>query len=103
MSVNHSARSGDIIGIYFCFLHLKIRSVFSLESPHRGESNEYTQNTTFNIKKKSILKNSKSAAMGLFPRDSITSSTTNRDKRVISNRASEVLLYFFQCELCSVQ
>ena len=27
--------------------------MFSLESPHRGDSNEYTQYTIFNIKKKS--------------------------------------------------
>ena len=26
--------------------------MFSLESPHRGDSNEYTQYTIFNIKKK---------------------------------------------------
>ena len=26
--------------------------MFSLESPHRGDSNEYTQYTVFNIKKK---------------------------------------------------
>ena len=26
--------------------------MFSLESPHRGDSNEYTQHTIFNIKKK---------------------------------------------------
>ena len=29
--------------------------MFSLESPHRGNSNEYTQHTIFNIKNKSTL------------------------------------------------
>ena len=40
--------------------------MFSLESPHRGDSNDYTQYTIFNIKKKIILKYSTSAAMGFF-------------------------------------
>ena len=38
----------------------------SLESPHRGNSNEYTQYTIFNIKKKVTVNYPKSAAMGLF-------------------------------------
>ena len=29
--------------------------MFSLESPHRGDSNEYTQNTIFNIEEKITL------------------------------------------------
>ena len=40
--------------------------MFSIESPHRGDSNEYTQYTFFNIKKKITLKFSQSAAMGFF-------------------------------------
>ena len=36
---------------------------------HRGDSNEYTQYTIFNIKNKITLNYSKSAAMGFFPRD----------------------------------
>ena len=31
---------------------MKIYCVFSLESPHRGDSNEFTQHIIFNIKKK---------------------------------------------------
>ena len=38
--------------------------MFLLELPHRGDSNEYTQYTIFNIKKKIILYYPKSAAMG---------------------------------------
>ena len=30
--------------------------MFSLESPHRGDSNEYTQYTIFNIKKENLPK-----------------------------------------------
>ena len=39
--------------------------MFSLESPHRGDSNEYTQYSIFNIKK-ITLNYPKSAAMGFF-------------------------------------
>ena len=39
----------DIISIFF---NMNIYCVFSLESPHRGDSNEYTQYTIFNVKKK---------------------------------------------------
>ena len=38
--------------------------MFSFESPHRRDSNEYTQYTIFNIKKKITLNYLKSAAMG---------------------------------------
>ena len=31
---------------------MKVYCVFSLESPHRGDSNKYKQHTIFNIKKK---------------------------------------------------
>ena len=45
-----------------------------IESPHRGDSIEYTQYTIFNIKRKIDLNYIKSAAMAFFPRDSSTSS-----------------------------
>ena len=38
--------------IILIFLNMKVCCVFSLESPHRGVSNEYTQYTIFNEKKK---------------------------------------------------
>ena len=40
--------------------------MFSLESPHRGDSNEYIQYTIFNIKKKITLNYPNSAAMGFL-------------------------------------
>ena len=46
------------------FFNLKVCCVFSLESPHRGDSNGYTQYTIFNIKKKITLNYPKSGAMG---------------------------------------
>ena len=48
--------------------------MISLESPHRGDSNEYTQYTNFNINKKITLNYLKSAAMRYFLRDLRTSS-----------------------------
>ena len=57
----------DIISI---FLNMKVYCVFSLESPHRGDPNVYTQYTINNTKKKNILNYPKyitmPAAMGVF-------------------------------------
>ena len=48
--------------------------MWSLESPHGGDSNENTQYTIFNMNKKTTLNYPKSAAMGFFLRDSRMSS-----------------------------
>ena len=40
--------------------------MFSLESPHRGESNEHAQYTVFKTNKKITLHYPRSAAMGFF-------------------------------------
>ena len=38
------------MGIFFSiFFNMKVCCVFSLESPHRGDSNEYTQYNIFNL------------------------------------------------------
>ena len=50
--------------IFSIFLNINVCCVFALESPHRGDSNEYTQYTIFNIKKKITINYPKSAAMG---------------------------------------
>ena len=42
--------------------------MFLLELPHQGDSNEYTQYTFFNIKKKMALNYPKSAAMDFSKR-----------------------------------
>ena len=52
MRVDNSAKSGGIIGIFFIFYDMRVCCVFSLESPHRGDSNEYIQYTIFNINTK---------------------------------------------------
>ena len=46
---------GQKTGIVFSsFSNLEVCCVFSLESPHRGDSYEYIQHTIINIKKKII-------------------------------------------------
>ena len=44
----------DILSI---FSNMKVYCVFSLDSPQQGDSNEYTQYTIFNIKKRKITLN----------------------------------------------
>ena len=39
--------------IFSIFSNMNVCCVFSLESTHRGDSNEYTQYTSINIKRKS--------------------------------------------------
>ena len=70
---------------------MKVYRVFSLESPHRGDSNVYTQYTIFIIKTKITPDYSKSAAIGLFFKERVRNS---RGKRAVIVRATEVLLYF---------
>ena len=52
--------------------------MFLLESPHQGDSNEYTQHAIINIKKKITLNYPKYNNVGsygiFFPRDTRTSS-----------------------------
>ena len=45
---------------------MKVYFVFPLESPHRGDSNEYTQYTIFNMNKKDTINYPKPAAMFFF-------------------------------------
>ena len=52
--------------IFSIFLNMKVCCVVSLESPHWGDSNEYTQYTIFKIKKKITLNYPKCATMGFF-------------------------------------
>ena len=67
-------RANELIIAPVTLCNMMVCCLFSLESPHLGDSNEYTQYTIFNIKNKIILYYSKSAAMGFFSRDSRTSS-----------------------------
>ena len=90
MSVHHSARSGGIIGIFFRF-NMKVCCVFSLESPHRCDSNAYTKHTIFNIKKKITLNYPKYNGVctyGIFFLGTYDRVRNNRGKRAVG-----VLLY----------
>ena len=67
--------------------------MFSLESPHRGDSNEYTQYNIYDIKKNKITLNyTKSAVLGFF-KVSQERVRNSGCKRAISVRATEDLLY----------
>ena len=55
-----------ILNLNYDFLEVTVFCVFSLESPHRGDYNWYTQYTIFNMKKKITLNYLKFAANGFF-------------------------------------
>ena len=70
---------------------MKVFCVLPLESPHRGDSNEYTQYTIFNITRKIDINYLKPAAMGFFI-GTQARVRNSHGKRAISVRAIEVLL-----------
>ena len=72
---------------------MKVYCVFSLESPHRGDSDVYTRHAIFIIKKKITPEYSKSAAMGFFFKGTQEQVRNSHGKRAISVRATGVLLY----------
>ena len=80
----------------FRFSLTKACCVFSLESPHRGDSNEYTQHAIINIKKKITLnypKYDNVCSYGIFSLGTQEQVRNSRGKRAISVWAIEVLLY----------
>ena len=68
--------------------------MFSLESPHRGDSNGYKQYTIFNIKTKITLIYPKSAATRIFFLGTQERVRNSYGTRAISVQATEVLLYY---------
>ena len=66
--------------------------MFSLESPHGGDSNEYTQCTIFNIKKNICPCIPNLQLWDFVPRDS-KDVRNSHGKQASSVRAIEVLLY----------
>ena len=66
--------------------------MFTLESPHGGDSNEYTQYTIFNMKKKNILNYPKYAAMGFFSKG-----LKNESETAVVNEPSVFELLKFYC------
>ena len=83
------------MAIFSVFFNIKVCYVFSFESPHRSDSNEYTQHTIINIKRKMALNYPKSAAMDYLFQGTQEQVRNSRGKRAISVRATEVLLYLF--------
>ena len=71
---------------------MKVCCVFSLESPHRGDSNEYTQYTIFNMNKKNTINYPKSAATGFFSKG-----LKNEFKTAVVNKPSvfEPLKFYY--------
>ena len=66
--------------------------VVSLVLPHQGDSNEYTQYTIFNIKKKITLNYLISVAMGFFPKGPI-----NKFETAVVNKPSGFEPLKFYC------
>ena len=72
--------------------------MFSLESPHRGNSNEYTQYIIFNEKKDNCPKLSQICSYGIFPRDPRTSSKQPwQTSHQCSSHLSSTVLSRFSC------
>ena len=57
---------GQNRGIVLIFFNMKVYCMFSLESPRLDDSNEYTQYTIFNIKKKISLHYQKNRSYWIF-------------------------------------
>ena len=67
--------------------------MFSLESPHRGDSIEYIQYTMFNMKKENHPKLFQICSYGIFFQGTQERVRNSRGKRAISVRSIEVLPY----------
>ena len=52
--------------IFLTFFNMKVYCVFTLESPHRGDSNEYTEYTIFQYEKEKYTKLSQICSYGIF-------------------------------------
>ena len=80
--------------IFSVFFNMKVCCVFSLESPHPGDSNAYTQYTSFIMKKKITL-NYPISAMVFFPRDSRMSSKqpSLTSHQCLSHRRSPIIMF----------
>ena len=71
---------------------MKVCCAFSLESPHRGDSNEYSKRTIFSIRKKITINFPYLQPWNLF-HGAQERVRNNQVKRAIRIRAIEVLLY----------
>ena len=77
---------------------MKVCCVFSFESPHRGDSNEYTQHAIINIKKKITLNHPKYnnvCSYGIFSKG-----LKNEFETAVVNEPSVFEPLKFYCSLC---
>ena len=83
------------MNIFSILYIMKVCCAFLLESPHRGDSNEYTQYTIFNTKKKITQNYPKSAAMGFC-----TKGLKNKFETAVVNKPSvfEPLKFYCNCQ-----
>ena len=96
MSAAHCARSGKIIGISFRLsFNMKVFCVYSFELPHRGDSNEYTQHTIFNIKTENQPKLIQICSYGIFPKG-----LKNELETVVGNEPPGLEPLKFYCMSC---
>ena len=85
--------NNDNLGFFFYFLHnYCMLCVYSLESPHRGDSNEYTQHTISRQNKKIFLNICFLELSEEFPRTQ-KRVRISHGKRAIGVRAIEFRLY----------
>ena len=77
---------------------MKVCSVFLLESPYRGDSNEYTKHTIFNIKKitQNCLKHNNICSYGIF-----SQGLKNEFEIAMVNESSVFEPLKFNCEINS--
>ena len=94
MRVDNSARSGGIIRISLIFYNMNVYCVFTLESPHRGDSNEYTQYTIFQYEKEKHPKLSQICSYGNF-----SEGLKNKFERAVVNEPSVFEPLKFYCRL----
>ena len=71
---------------------MKVYCVFSLELPHRGDSNVYTQNTIFDNKKENHPRLHYICSYGIYFLGTQERVQNSRGKRAIGVIATEVLL-----------
>ena len=82
--------------IFSIFCSIRVCCVFSLESPHRGDSNEYTQYIIFKIKEKITLNYPKSVAMSFCFKG-----LKNEFETAVVNESSVVEPLKFYCICCN--
>ena len=88
MCVNHRTMPSCIIWQSFQYsITSRYFVVFPLESPHRGDSNEYIQYAIFNIKKKNNPKLSQICSYGILFQRTQEGVRNSRGRRAISVQA----------------